>query len=130
MEPATWACVADFIGKSNRRTVGAVSPVVRRTLEKDHEENFKELPVRRWWLETLPSISLNIAGSELAKSLEILEWCCIEKLQLRDATDEHLKILADKYLEEERLNAELDAQEAAEAAAAAASGSATAVAEE
>jgi hypothetical protein len=127
METATWSAVADFISKGSRRTVTAVSPALRRTVEKDNEESFKTLQIRRWWLETLPTMALNIAGSELKEALTILEWCCIEKLQLRDATDEHLKILAEKYQEEERYNAELDAQEAAEAAAAAAAGAAVAV---
>ncbi|CUG86603.1 Hypothetical protein, putative [Bodo saltans] len=67
----------------------------------------RTMRIRKWWLETLPSLSVEIPGADLKEALDILEWCCIEKLVLEDATDEHLAILTDKYLEEEALNAAL-----------------------
>ncbi|CUF42049.1 Hypothetical protein, putative [Bodo saltans] len=74
----------------------------------------RTMRTRRWWLETLPSINVEIRGADLKEALDILEWCCVEKLVLKDATDEHLAMLTDKYLEEEALNAAIDQQEALE----------------
>ena len=70
--------------------------------------------IRRWWLETLPSININVSGSDLEDALDVLEWCCISSLTLRDATDEHMRILADKYVEEEAYNHAQDQQDALE----------------
>jgi hypothetical protein len=100
MELATWSSVVECIPKRSHNTIAAVSPGLRRTMEKDRVEEMPTLKIRKWWLETLAEISLDIAGSNLQTALDMLTNCRLGALRLRDATDEHLKILAEAYEKE------------------------------
>jgi hypothetical protein len=115
MNELLWQSISSFVQRGpSSLALSAVSPAARTAIEGERVETMSTMRIRRWWLQTLPSINVEVSGSDLEDALDVLEWCCISRLNLRDVTDEHLRILADKHVEEVAYNHALDQQDALE----------------